>query len=764
MTRDQNARPSIVELGATEPQRPRAEQPPPPAPPPRYREEERQSLADYLEIVWGQRWLVLAILCATVALTLLYLLVATPMYRTNVLLQVESQRPSLAGLEQISRALGETAPPGETEKEILRSRTVIGAVVTELRLDIGARPLRAPLVGDAIADRYHGEGPARPFLWLSRYAWGGERIRVDRIEVSDDLLDLPLTLTAREGRRYRLSDPDGAVKLEGEVGKPASGQAGGTRIELFVSELTARPGTRFEVTRRDEVEVIGRLQRGIRIDEKGRATGVLSMWMDGVDPRRIAAILDAVARTYVRQNVERKSAETAKTLEFLESQLPIVKASLDQAQSALNEFQIRKGTVDLTAETQSILQRSVEIERQLTELDMQRSELRQRFTDNHPAIVSLREKIEQLRGERAAIAGRMRSVPETEIDSARHQRDVKVASELYALLLNKAQELRVVKSGTVGNVRILDAAAIPRKPVSPMKGLSLALAFILGSSLGVTAVFVRRALAAGADDPDVIERDTGLPVYALVPRSERQAAISRVVRRRSERVPLLAALDAGDPAIENLRSLRTSLQFALVESPNNVVTIGGPGPGVGKTFIAVNLAHVLASTQQRVLLVDADLRRGRIHRSFGAPRAPGLSDLVSGGATLEQAVRHTDVPGLDVLPTGRIPPNPSELLASHRFQQVLEELSRAYDLVIVDTPPVLAVTDASVVARLAGVNMLVLRYGQHPVHEIKLAVKRLAQTGVRVHGAVLNDVRAEGARRGKYGRFVQYEYRTQDHE
>jgi tyrosine-protein kinase Etk/Wzc len=762
MSREPAARPSAVELAPVSP-RPRAD---PPAPPPRSisrRGDERPTLADYLLIVWNDRWLVLAAVAAIVTLALGYLLVTVPTYRTNVLLQVESHRPNLAGLEEISRVLGDAAPPGETEMEILRSRTVVGAVVSELRLDVSAGPVRAPLIGAAVAARYRGAGPAPAVLGLSGYAWGGERIRVDRIDVSDELLDVELRLTALEGSRFRLSDPDGTTLVEGEVGQLASAKTDAGSVELFVTELVARPGTRFAVLRRPRVEVIGRLQRAVRIEEKGRATGILTISMDGPDPRRIAAVLDALANTYVRQNVERKSAETAKTLEFLESQLPIVKANLDEAQSKLNAFQIKRGTVNLTAETQSILDRSVEIERQMTELEMQRSELRQRFTEQHPTIGSLREKIEQLRTERSVIGARMRAVPETEIDAARHQRDVKVASELYSILLNKAQELRVLKFGTVGNVRILDRAAIPRKPVHPMKGAALAFAVVLGLSLGVTGAFARRAMAKGADDADEIERETGLPVYALVPRSDKQGELSRDARRTGP-LPLLAAADAGDAAIENLRSLRTSLQFALVEAPNKIVTIGGPSPGVGKTFIAVNLAHVLASTGRRVLVVDADLRRGAVHRYFGSARHPGLSDLVSGAAAPDVAVRSTGFQGLDFLPTGRLPPNPSELLSTHRFQQVLEELARGYEFVIVDTPPILAVTDASVVARLAGVNMLVLRFGQHPIHEIALAVKRLSQTGVRVHGAVLNDVRPDGNPRGKYGRYVRYEYRTMSNE
>jgi tyrosine-protein kinase Etk/Wzc len=351
---------------------------PPPAPPrsesPRLgsRLEEQVSLREWLHVVSSGRWIIAGVTLACVALAGAYLFVASPVYRTNVLLQVEGNRRSLAGLEEISRALGETAPPGETEMEILRSRLLIESVVDHLKLDVSAGPRRFPLVGGALARRYAGSEPAAAPLGLTRFAWGGERIQLGRIDVSDDLLDVPLTLQALGDGHFRVTDEDGLVELEGEVGKLAAADNGSTRVELFVERLVARPETEFVVMRRRRIDVIEGLQGALRIEERRRATGILMVSLDGGDPKGIARTLDAVANTYVRQNVERKSAETSHQLEFLDAQLPSIKASLEQAQSALNDFQVKRGTVDLTAETQSMLQRTVEVERQMTELDLQR--------------------------------------------------------------------------------------------------------------------------------------------------------------------------------------------------------------------------------------------------------------------------------------------------------------------------------------------------------------------------------------------------------
>jgi tyrosine-protein kinase Etk/Wzc len=334
-------------------------------------------------------------------------------------------------------------------------------------------------------------------------------------------------------------------------------------------------------------------------------------------------------------------------------------------------------------------------------------------------------------------------------------RDVKSSSELYTMLLNKAQELRVVKSGTVGNVRIIDEASEPRRPQRPNAPLVLAIAITLGVFGGVAGVFMRRALDQTTDDPDEIEASTGLPVYATIPHSAQQGTVPGAGH-------LLAAIDPGDIAIENLRSLRTSLKFALVESNNNVVAITGPAIGVGKSFVSSNLAHVIAAADTRVLLVDCDLRRGRLHRQLGLERKPGVSDVVSGSTDSASAIQPTTNPNLDLLATGRIPPNPAELLGSHAFAEFLAWASRHYGLVVLDTPPVLAVTDATVVARLAGVNLLVLRAGAHSLREIGLAARRFSNAGVHLHGVVLNDVQSVRGRYGKYGRDQRYEYRSLD--
>jgi tyrosine-protein kinase Etk/Wzc len=712
------------------------------------------SLAEYVDVLVEGRWLIAAVAAVAVVLGAGYAFVATPIYRSDVLVQVEQKKGGMGGLDDLSGLFGESSP-AETEIEILRSRSLVGQVVDELKLDLVAEPRRFPLFGKALAKRHAEDEPAGAFLGFGSYGWGGERIAVQRLEVSprwEDSED-PFVLVAGAEGAYTVRAGDQEL-VAGQVGKAAEGNG----VALFVSELRARPGTEFAIAKLSRDEVVAEFQRDLRIAEKGKKTGVLQLALEGPDRARIAAVLDSLSQAYLRQNVERKSAEAEKTLAFLETQLPELKGKLDAAEAELETYRTHKGGLDVSIETEAAVKRSVEIEKAVSELQVESAALRQRFTESHPMIVALIGKLAKLQSERTLMEERMRKLPEAELESARRMRDVKVANELYLTLLNKAQELKVIKSGTIGTVRILDAAILAAKPVKPKKPTLLALSLFLGLALGVAAAFGRRALDRGVEDPDLVERTIGVPVYASVPHSGVQNGRTRK-RSHGERIPILAAADPGELAIESLRSLRTSLQFSLLEAKNQIVTIGGAAPGIGKSFVSANLGHLLAEGGKRVLVVDGDLRRGQLHRYFGGGREKGLAEAIRGEAGIDHAVRTTESPNLFFLPTGEMPPNPAELLGSDRFQKLLDQLARNYDLVLVDLPPILAVTDGALVARTAGVNLVVLKAGKHPMREIQAAMRQFHRNGVRAHGFVMNDVVIDRGLGRKSAYHYQYSYK-----
>jgi len=713
------------------------------------------NLHEYIGTLLVSRGLIAGIVVVSLFAGLLYARLATPIYRSDALVQVEDKKKGTQGLEDIVGTFS-TDSVAETEIEILRSRSLVSGVVHNLSLNVTAEPRYFPIIGRAVARAYRGPGVRDAPIGLSRWAWGGERILVNRLDVAAELESEALVLVAGERGAYTVFDSDGKELVRAEVGKPSRVETG--PVSMFVSELRARPGTQFYVMRRPEQDVVEGLQKELVIAEKGKKTGVIRIELSGPNIPRVVATLDALSTAYLRQNVERKSEEAEKTLEFINSQLPEVKARLEQAEEALNTYRSTHKTLDVTLEMSATLDRAVDLERSAAEFQLQRAEFSQRFTDQHPVMMAVKKKLAEVESERAALDKRIKNLPESELNSVRLLRDVKVTNELYVLLLNKVQELRVAKSGTIGNVRILDRALTPRKQVHPRLGQSLVLGLMLGLLLGVLAAFARRALNRGVDDPEVLEAITGLNVYASVPHSDSQAQYARTQKRGMSPESVLAKRDPSDLAIESLRSLRTSLQFALVDARNKVIAFSGPSPGIGKTFVSSNLSQVLADSGKRVLLVDTDLRNGSVHRNFGLSRGPGLSDVIVGSTSFDEAV-HRVSEHLHVLTAGMIPPNPSELLMSQRLRDLIDRSGKQYDLVVMDTCPILAVTDAAIIAALAGVTLLVLRAGEHPIREVTLALKRFSHSGVKPAGLVFNDVPRSVANGYGYGYHYQYDYR-----
>jgi tyrosine-protein kinase Etk/Wzc len=694
------------------------------------------------------RWIVLAVTAAALAGAALYLFLAPPVYRAVALLQIDEEASGISGLEKLAAVLDKT--PSEGEMEIMRSRLVVAPVVADLALDVLAEPRHVPILGDALARRHRGPGVAAPLFNRPSFAWGGEKIAVGKLEVSEDLLNQELTLTSLDDARYQVTDEDGALLIEGKVGAPAKAQQGSRRIELLVTELVARPQTEFLVERRRRNEVVDELQARLTIEERGKKTGVVAIQLDGGDPSRVSAVVSSLASSYLEQHKERRTGEAAKTLEFLDRQLPAVRAQVEDAEAALKAYRLERRTVDLPTEQKTTVDRVAKLDADIAAAELDLLQARKKYTDRHPDVVALDHKVAGLRDERGAVVtGPVRALPDTELGATRLVRNVNVATELYLLLLNKAQALRVAKSGTLGNVRVVDWPVVARRPVRPVPGPVVILAALLGLGGGLAAAIARRSLSEGAEDCQDIEAATGLPVFVTVPHSVKETQLERRSGHGGRSPIALAAPE--DAATESLRTLRTSLGFIL-RARGRVIAISSLSSSVGKTFVCANLGHLLAAAGKRVLLVDADLRRGSLHRSCGVAAQPGLSEVLEGSAPFDAAVRASATPGLSVLPCGSMPRQPAELLAGARLQEVLAAAAQRFDVVLVDTPPTLAVTDPLLVARWASVNLLVLRARQHPIREIALALERYAQTGVTVDGAILNDARAGNG----YGRLYDY--------
>lgn len=722
------------------------------------------NLRELLDTLIEGRWLALSVACFVLLLGITYAKLATPVYRADAVLQVEERKAAIPGLDDLSAILEGGSAKSLAEIEIVRSRTVIGKVVHDLGLDITASPRRMRLVGNAIARRYEPGQITNAWPGFRRYSWSGERAVVSRLAVPEKLEGTRLTLEVGENDTYKLYDEDGRLLLTGQVGKAAEKRTDSGAVSIFIRELFAAPGAQFFLTKHPFNSVVERIQKSLKVSERGKQTGILQVALEGHGPQEIVDIVNGVVNAYLRQNVERHSEEASHMLTFLDAQLPELKRQLDTAEAALREYKSRTGSaVDISAEGEEMLRRATDVEKQISELELQRSEMRQRFTDQHPLMVVLQQKVNQVRQTSAALNTQFKNLPETELQSIRLVRNVKVANELYVQLLNRAQELKVAKAGTIGNARVLDPAIVPRKPVSPKQALIIALSLLLGLVAGAAAVLLHKSLGRTLDNPERIETELGLPIYTTIPHSRAQKILNRESRHgslTSSENQLLCRSAPQEPAVESLRSLRTSLQFALLEAKNNIVSIHGPTPEIGKSFVASNLAFLMADVGKRVLLIDADMRKGHMHSVLGSERTPGLADVIAGQVVFSDAVHKFGNGNIGFLTTGTLPPNPAELLSHGKFTTLLGEASQQYDFVIVDTPPTLNLADSISIGRLSGTNFMVVRGGQNTLTEVQIACRRLQQSGIVVNGIIFNDLSVTKSRY-RYGGYYAYHYTPQ---
>ena len=459
----------------------------------------------------------------------------------------------------------------------------------------------------------------------------------------------------------------------------------------------------------------------------------------------------------------RKTEEAQKSLDFLKTHLPQVKEELNRAEEQLNVYRQQNESVDLSLEAKAALDTMVGIEKQLNELTFREAELQQLYTRQHPAYIALLEKRQTLLNTKNTINKSIKRLPKTQQEILRLTRDVQVGQEIFVQLLNKQQELNIMKAGTIGNVRIIDEAAVETRAVKPKKPLIVVLATLLGGMLSVGLILIRAAFHRGIESPEQLE-EMGLSVYATIPYSSEQATIEQKQKKHQKALPineaLLAARNPADLAMESLRSLRTSLHFAMIEAKNNIIMISGSGPGLGKTFVSTNFAATLALGGKKVLVIDADLRKGYMQKVMGQNMGTGLSAYLSGQYDIAQTISKTAFDGLDFVSRGAVPPNPSELLMHPRFKALLDWASEHYDFVLVDSPPILAVTDAAIIGQHAGTSLLVARFAKTAVKEVDVAVRRFEQNGIAIKGILLNAVEKKAS--SYYGNYGYYQYSYAD--
>jgi tyrosine-protein kinase Etk/Wzc len=609
-----------------------------------------------------------------------YVLCAPPVYSASILVRVGAERaahvlvPEAAGLEQ--------KPEAGDEMEVLRSRLVLGAVVDETHGDIEAAPLRTPLLGAALARAQArlaalGIGEAPP----------AARIELADFKVPAALEGERFELTAGAGKRFVLAGPALARPVAGETGVPLHAPlrtplAGGT-LELLVAALEAPVGERFVLVRHNRLETIETLQRELDVELRGKQSNLIGAALEGSDPARVAATMDAIGRAWLRQNGGSRAGEAAGRAAAIEAELPRLQQELEAAESRYNAARHSHGTVDAQEETRTLLQRSVLAQAQLETLRQKREQLAARFTAEHPEMVAAAAQLRGAEAQLADIKAAMARIPKVEQDVLGLARDLKVRTDAFAAMLAAAQQMRIESTSPLASLRLVDGAALPAKPVRPRAAVALPIAGLGGLLLGVLVASLRQALSNRVSDPFALERQLGLPFSALVPR-----------------------ISPSDGVAESMRRFAAVLGPAMRTARNNIVLVSGPAARSGASFVAGHLAAALAASGSRVLLVDAE-------------------------AATADAIRGSARERIDLFPAG-LPGEPA-------LGALLEGLGRDYDYVLIDAAPALTSSGALTLGRHAGALFTVVRAGVSTFDEVGETVRLFGQAGVPLAGFVFND-------------------------
>lgn len=694
---------------------------------------------------------ILSLVCA-----LLYLRATPDTYAVNALVQVEESKGASAALLGDLSSMIDQKQPAQAEIEILKSRLVLGTVIQNLNLD-----LKISGTQNSFTDRlFAPHDYSTEYLSKSVVFKDDEKaFEVRKFIVPAAYRDKQLELHF-DGNKLNITDPktdqavfSGSMNADNQLQTPQ----GLWQVSIFSQDQF---NDAYLIEKQSLPAAVDSILDSFSVAEKGKMTGVLGLNYQGQDKQHITKVLNSILNAYSQQNIERRSAESAQTLKFLDEQLPDLKKQLDVAEREFNKFRQQYNTVDVTKESELYLTQSVTLETQKAELEQKVAEAGAKYTSEHPVMQQMNAQLAALNKKIGELEGTLKQLPDLQRRYLQLYREVEVKTQLYTALLNSYQQLRIAKAGEIGNVRVVDTAVEPIEPIAPKKLQILILSIFLGGFLGTLLALLRNMMRSGIKDSTQIENELDLPVYATVPRSPVQESRIKLLKKKKH-IPVLAVKNGDDIAIESLRSMRTAIHFALSAAKNNIIMISGPAPEVGKSFISTNLAAILAQSAKRVLIIDADMRRGYLHKYFNTDNQPGLADYLNGFQELDAIIKPTEISGLSVITRGKNPTNPSELLSSAKFAAMLEQLTPMFDHIIIDTPPVLAVTDGIIISQYTGVNLVIARYAKTQMKELELTVNRFEQVGVKVNGIILNDIqRAAGGYGYGYGYNYSYGYKA----
>lgn len=679
---------------------------------------------------------------------------ATPIYKTNSLIQVDKKSSGVSALgADVADLLNAQDGSAQTEIEIINSRMILWPVINQLHLDMQVSQLKDSFLDKLLIKKNllvthtdNGVGNLNAGLWVKEF------------NVPLAYQNKNFVLTGIDSQNFQLTSPDGLV-FNGKVNTASRFKTRYGNIDIIITALS--PGNAYNLSKLTPAKAIDNIRASLAVAEKGKQTGILDASLTGPNQDEITSTLTRIVKMYETQNLDKSSAETTKTLAFMQEQLPKLKQKLAEAEAKFNTFREQNATVDIDKEAELAVKVRSEIETNLRELELKRAELSERYTDEYPVLRQLNMQIQELKDKEDALKQNITRIPEVQRQFLELSSDVKISNEIYLNMLKNYEQLQIVKSGQLGNVRIIDLPINTYEPIAPKKTQIVLIATLLGLLLGIGLAFLKSLLFAGVKDLEELENHTDIPVIGVIPHSAR---LTRLLKSKSTKIPLVEQIEPEGIVSEGFKSIRTHLLFNAKKADCNTLLITGAGPSIGKSFVSANLAVSMAMTGKRVLLIDADARLGHLQDRFNLPNINGLVDyLLDSNVDANHSqymIQPTLYENLDFIPRGKGHSHASELFLNGKMTLLLDYYRQFYDYIIIDTSPVMGTSDALSIGQLVDSVIFVVRYDVSTVRQVNFAIERLQRSNVNVQGLIFND--AKQSLIGNYNYHYGYEYKSKN--
>ncbi|MGE6330872.1 polysaccharide biosynthesis tyrosine autokinase [Psychrobacter pacificensis] len=683
---------------------------------------------------------------------ILYSRYVNPTYKSEALIQIDEKSSGISALGgDISELIGAEDSKAQTEAELIRSRLVLEPVINSLHLRIRLADPEVGAIDRIVNDRtntaiHTPEG-------VSLTTTDGQA-SISQFNVSQGYLNQSFTLTRSETGFTLSNELD---EFKGQLNQPHQFKGADGQIQITVNDLPADSHA-ISLTKQSLQKTTNTINSALSVVEKGKQTGIIELSMTGNNQQQTSLILKEIVLSYVGQNQSRGTEDTTRTLEFMETQIPLLRKKLEDSEAEFNEFRTKYGTIDVSQEAQILLAENSQIDTQLSELKLKKADLTTYYTDEHPLVIQINEQIAVLNARKQKIDNTIAGLPEVQREFLKLSQDTEINREIYLNLLKNYQQLQIAKAGQTGFARIIDLPINTFDAIAPKKLQIMILALLLGGMLGTMLVLLKNLLRNVVKDPERLEAKTGVPVIATIPRSP---LLTRLRKNKKSPNRLLAHADNDSLSYEAIKSLRTNLMFGMpvvgkVGERAKVILITGESPGVGKSFISANLTEVFSQLDKKVLIIDADMRLGELHRMFDMTPDNGLGDYLAQQGELAAVIHPTSIDNIDFMPRGQHPKNPSSLLSGDKFKQMMTELNEHYDYIVIDSPPILAASDAMIMSHYADKVLMVTRYDQSVEGQVAYAIKQMHKADIQVDGIVLNDV--QQGLMSKYSYHYSYAY------